>query len=596
MATIFQEPGTDATFGFQFWTSATGGVTSDTAQVNTGPRSIKCDSGAGNTVPIISRINTLADAGRRISFYIRFIDFPSSTIPIYNEHPPAGNVGFTLEITSGGILQVWDGRPDATKAQIGSNGSTLSTGTWYRICISYTITNSTTNEIRIYLNGTLDISITNGANIGTDRTTLHLGWGAAPGANKVFNIDDIYVDDSSALTDTGNIRVTAKLPNAENVNNFDTAIGNARGASDFNNINERALSETNGWRHNANTSVSENYGIEGASSGDVDLTGVTLVARTAWIWSKRDNPGSIGFVNSATAQSKTNETTLNITVPTGGWAVNSSVIIVASIDSSLNQFVSTITDTAGNTYVNDSTADNTNNVRTEVWSSHDIVALAAGNTITITWNVAADAKAAIAANFTGLVPTSTEDFSQTNTGTDTSPQVNNTTQNTAQADELIIGGYGGEGPNGDIWGDPTTLSDENIIAKIGTTGGQAVSNITSFMLYRIVSSIAQWDTDASIDVSRDWAANLVCYKGSTPNPKITNNGTDTNITLTTTSTLFTNIVDSTTYPSNAATIGMVSTGSIADTFLYECGILISYIPAAAAAVLNSFKNLLGVGL
>ena len=140
-----------------------------------------------------------------------------------------------------------------------------------------------------------------------------------------------------------------------------------------------------------------------------------------------------------------------------------------------------------------------------------------------------------------------------------------------------------------MWGDPTTLSDENIVAQIGTTGGAAGTNVTAFMLYRIVTSAAQWDTDASIDSSRDWAACLVSYKGQVVGtPKITNNGTDTAITLTTSSSLFTNIVDSATYPSDAAAIGMLSGGGAANTYFYEGGMLIAYIPGAGGVTFPSW--------
>lgn len=585
------ESGSDATFGLEFWSSKTGS-TSDSTQAKTGPRSVKCDSGAGNLAASVGQANVLADAGRRISFWVRFTDLPNSTTSIYTQPPPVGNNHFKLKITSAGVLQLFDGRSAAANTQIGSDGSTLSTGVWYRICIAYTITNGTTNEIRVFLNGSLDISVSNGANVGTGTTTLTLGWAQIPGANKVLNLDDVYIDDSSALTDTGDIRVTAKLPNAENVNNFDTAIGNARGTTDYNNVNERALSETNGWRHDALTVVNENYGIQNAATGDVDLTDATLVARTAWLWAKRDSAAqAIGFVTSATNQSKTAGTTLQVTVPVGGFAAGSSVIVCFAGDQLTTN--PTCADDKGNTYARDSGAATAFDVNTIVFSTHNITALVAGDKITITHD-SITARAAVVANFTGLGTSSVLDLNLGTTGTSTTPRYGNTTDTTIQADELIIGAYGGEGPNGDVWGDVTTLSDEEIVAQIGTTGGGAATNITAFMMYRIVSSTAQWDTDASIDNSRDWSCRLVSYKANAEagTPKITNNGTDTAISLTITSALYTNIVDSASYPSNAATIGMVSSGGGNNTYLYEGGMLIAYTPAEEE---KHYLSILGVG-
>ena len=446
--------------------------------------------------------------------------------------------------------------------------------------------------MRIYLNGNIDISTTNVTMSNGSSVNLQLGWVSTPAANKILNIDDIYVDDSSSLTDTGDIRVTAKLPNAENVNDFDTAIGNARGASDFNNVNERALSETNGWRHNALTAVNENYGLQNASAGDVDITGATIVVRKGWIWAKHAT-GAISFITSASNQSKTAGTSLVLTVPIGGWATGSSVIITFACDDTAGTY--SVADTALNTYTQDATITNSGDVITKVFSTHNISALAAGDTITIT-HPSLTARAAIAANFTGLATSSVLDLSLVDTDTDNTPSYNNATTDTTQADEVIIGAYGGEGPNGDVWGDDTTLSDEEIIAQIGTTTGGAASNITAFMMYRIVSSIGKHDTDATISTARDSATALVSYKAniSAGTPKITNNGTDTAITLTTTSSLFTNIVDSASYPSNAAGIGMISGGGGLDTYLYECGMLIAYTPAAVGGTyVNSYIGPVG---
>lgn len=61
-------------------------------------------------------------------------------------------------------------------------------------------------------------------------------------------------------------------------------------------------------------------------------------------------------------------------------------------------------------------------------------------------------------------------------------------------------------------------------------------------------------------------------------PKITVNGVDYNITLTTTPTVVTKPVTQSSYPSSPAAIGMVSTGSTTDTTLYECGVVVVYTP------------------
>lgn len=67
--------------------------------------------------------------------------------------------------------------------------------------------------------------------------------------------------------------------------------------------------------------------------------------------------------------------------------------------------------------------------------------------------------------------------------------------------------------------------------------------------------------------------------GGAGSPAIIDQGLATAITLVDdTPTLYTIIMDTKDYPSNAAGIGMRSTGSAKDTLFYECGVLIAYRP------------------
>lgn len=282
--TTFMESGTDATQGFEFYSSTANSPTSDTTLVKTGPRSIKIDSGPSNVAPYIRRTGVLADAGRRISAYFNFTNIPSTTnIRLFFVRTSAANPIIGIRMTSTGQLQMANGTTQCGTVA----GSTLSTGKWYRIAISYTITSTTSFTVKVYLDGVLDMTATGSdctlANTSSDM--LNIGWENAPGANKVFNVDNIYVDNGSDLTDPGDIRVTAKLPASDNTGDFDTAVGASPGAgSRYTNVNERALSITNGWRQNATGQVSENFGIQAISAGDMDLSDQTLVAYGCWIY------------------------------------------------------------------------------------------------------------------------------------------------------------------------------------------------------------------------------------------------------------------------------------------------------------------------
>jgi hypothetical protein len=307
MDTKYIESGTDATQGFQFWASTTtsnnGAVTSDTAQVRTGPRSIKTNSGtpvAGNAY-VATADGLIGAAGQRISFGFRAASFSVLGQGKFLELGRAATLGHvvTLNQLSGGALTLRD-----EAGTILATGSTLSAATWYRITFSYTITDVTTNEFRVYLDDstTAALTATNVTLLDADPSNLRLGIKETLTLSIIYNFDDIYVDDGTTLDNisTTDLKVTVKLPATENTTSFDTAIGAARGASDFNSVNERPLSETNGWRHNAISDVQENYGLQAVGAGDVDITGKTLIARTAWIWAKASTltgPGTPGIVD-----------------------------------------------------------------------------------------------------------------------------------------------------------------------------------------------------------------------------------------------------------------------------------------------------------
>lgn len=294
MATKFAESGSDATQGLEFYTTSLGGsgaaVSSDSSQFVTGLRSIKCLTGTSGQFATFSKAAILQDAGTRISFRARFGTFPNATSLILQCENSGSTRRIGIGITSGGIVQAfyYNG---TTFAQIGSNGSTLSTGVWYQYTFCYTVTSASVNEIRIYKNGVLDITITN-ASIATTFVNAEFGWGINGATNNGISMwmDDLYVDDSNALTDPGNIHVTAKRPNANGtLNEWTTQIGaggSGYGSGHSPQVNERPISTTNGWSFQNAAKKTEEYSIENAATGDADLTNATIIDSVGWVYAK----------------------------------------------------------------------------------------------------------------------------------------------------------------------------------------------------------------------------------------------------------------------------------------------------------------------
>jgi hypothetical protein len=286
MAITFLEPGGDATFNVANKTS--GGFWD---VFNSGP-TIVTDIVHGNHIKSIKSGTSgsfskdgLFDGGSdnyigRISIYFYFVSFPSTTSTfIYL-------TGLTVRITNVGVLQVYD----ATNAQVGSNGATLSTGQWYRLSIAFNSDQISDEwQFKLYVDGVQSISINETSNA-PGLTTLQIG-NSSSNASFDFRVSDIYVDNLATLTDTGDVWVTAKRPNANGTTNgFTTQIGaggSGYGSGHSPQVNERALSTTNGWSMvGAGSAVTEEYNIESKSTGDIDISTATIVDWIGWAYMK----------------------------------------------------------------------------------------------------------------------------------------------------------------------------------------------------------------------------------------------------------------------------------------------------------------------
>lgn len=103
---------------------------------------------------------------------------------------------------------------------------------------------------------------------------------------------------------------------------------------------------------------------------------------------------------------------------------------------------------------------------------------------------------------------------KTKTAVNTSATPSSTdTVATTQAAELLIGGIGTEGPDGDLpgtWNGDTTENNQ----RLGTTGAGAASNITVAAATKIVAATGTYSADKTGITSRDWAAAIATYKAA----------------------------------------------------------------------------------
>ncbi len=286
MATKFLEPGGDADFQATattgFWSGASGTAVATDFVHGAHIKSLKYNVNAVSTVQTVA--GTIGTSGR-ISFYLYINALPSATSTIIVIQTSGAGVVGRIRMTSGGVLQVFE-----ASVQIGTNGATLSTGTWYRICFAWKITSTAVNEFRVFVNGVSSISVTNATITNTAAVSTNQG-NASGNLTLDIRTSDHYIDDSNSLLDTGDIWVTAKRPNANGTTNgFTTQIGSGGsgyGSGHSPQVNERALSNTNGWSMvGAGSAITEEYSIESKSTGDIDISKGTTLDFLGWVDAK----------------------------------------------------------------------------------------------------------------------------------------------------------------------------------------------------------------------------------------------------------------------------------------------------------------------
>lgn len=275
------------------WAAITGTVTFDTTVKNNGLGSWKYNSGA--TARLQTPAGILADTGARISFYLYLGSLPPSTGTILGIQTSGGTARFQIQGKADGTLLL-KGAGAGTLSKAGS--TVLSTGTFYRVSMGYTVTSASVFTINVFLNGAAEISATGSdgtlGGTGTNRFAIGnltgLTWANVYSQNHFVDNRTDNADPGGGVSGLNVLNTTSKRPLSNGTaNNFVTQIGaggSGYGSGHSPQVNERPASDTNGWSVVAVAATTEEYNIEGAAVGDVDLSASTLVARMAWVRAK----------------------------------------------------------------------------------------------------------------------------------------------------------------------------------------------------------------------------------------------------------------------------------------------------------------------
>lgn len=548
-----------ATYGTDPFDVVSGTITADSTVTRRGTRSWKLDTTGTATSAAIARSGVCSDSGGCISGRVNFPSVtPAVTVPVLVIANSGGTAVWQLRLKTNSTLDVnpVGGTPVSGTTVIKANK-------WYRFSMSWVATSTTVFEIRIFIDGVLEATAKNSGTLtGVGASIARFVSNGTAGANWVQYMDEMYVDDRIDLSDTGNIGVTAKLPNANNTNNFNTAVG-AAPANRWTNVNERPDSTTNGWEETTVTATQENYGIESAKQGDYDITNFNLVARMAWISSKRGTPA-------ATLSAHANNTgaAVGTTMTLGPIAVTAGQLMVVAFADRVGGGTPTIADNLdGNAWT--TLGPTTSTVRL---TSYYKVATTTGNlTATLTFTSSSAKRAGAIGSFTFTSGYVIDTHPADNTDA-TTPFDCPSSGVLAQASEIVFGSRANA-----TTGTLAATAPNLIVDTAATTGGSSTGVGLCYQVVNATTAVAPQMTGTSAaGVDATFSFKLGTGIGD---PKIMNNGTETSVVLTTSNVFYYNIVNDTNYPSNAAVVGMRASGDDADTFLYECGVMIAYIEA-----------------
>lgn len=217
----------------------------------------------------------------RIAVY--FTSFPSSgsSMVLWHISQSSGSTIASINITSGGVLQLKDG--DNAAAQVGSDSSALSTSTWYVIELKTDNGGSPEMEARLGTVSFASGSMTAANNAG------RIGFGLRDSVTSTLNVDDIAANDSTNFAGTGgssgqnswvgDSKIIILRPNAAgDANMFATQVGGTAGSSNnFTRVNEVTPDDATSYNGSNTANDEDMFNVDASGIGSNDVVNVVTV-------------------------------------------------------------------------------------------------------------------------------------------------------------------------------------------------------------------------------------------------------------------------------------------------------------------------------
>lgn len=588
---VFLEPGGDATGDLSLYDSVPtpANTTADSLNAHTGTYGIKCVTAAGATGYGGQKNGVLADAGRRISFWVKFTGLPAQN-PLLAK-TSGGSICWSLTISALGALTLQDSAFAAATNQTSGPAALMVTGSWYRISLSYVVTSATASTFKAYVNGVLALTVTNPTTIVVGSSALCVGsWSNnyASGTPTIW-FDDVYVDNGNDLTDPGNISVAAIAPTADSGSNGGTALGTARAAgSHFLNVSEIPKNDANGVQISLAAQTEESFTLGAAPTG-------TQVGYAGWLRAYQAANASTGNSGTSTVTNVGSSfSTALASLTVTGVTVAAGTAIFVAVTTNGNVTV-TASDGSANVYTRHAKGFVATNNNTVLLSTPNAAGLSAA-TITASFGGVTTACAATVFTATNLLSSGgvlTLDGAAASGGSSSSSAAMSLSVTTTQANSLEIGAFGL------AWSGDTLVAATGTAVVAAVSDGGSTSQIAKtaelLCVYRNLTASGASTVSAtdSTSTARQCSNVAVAFRVAAAVAAVTPgtyqavlNGSLFALSLVAVNTTYIFYPTSglTTYPSAARGIGLTALATATDAVnLTEVGVLVAYTPLGITA-------------
>ena len=206
-------------------------------------------------------------------FYMNAATFPGATIAIWQYKDSGAGIGFSLKLTSGGVIQMVN---DISSATVLASSSALSTGTWYRIEVKIVDHATTSAQMELKIDGTTVASLTGLSGV-AGGGGFRLGAITGTSSPDLF-FDDVAVNDSSGSYQNsypGSGKIIHLRPNAAGDSSSWT--GYVGTGANWERVDEVTPDDATSGVRSRTTNEVEEYNVDASGIGSSDTVNVVAV-------------------------------------------------------------------------------------------------------------------------------------------------------------------------------------------------------------------------------------------------------------------------------------------------------------------------------